>query len=528
MLDRAAMLEDRIPHRVRILRLRDQDLFQIGVLDRERSRQRLVGIDVRRDRLDTGAGAAADDADRRGRCDRHLAAEALHHADIGRVGAGATLDRQRHRRLVHLRADMLEHAQVPRLGHRALKGDAAGLEEAVEAHHAQAHRALATGRIGGALHARLVPLDIVLQDVVEEAHHILDELLVVLPLVPGFQVERRQAADGGAVFALMVDAGRQGDFRTQVRRRHLQPQLAVVLGHVLVHMVGEHDVRLAGRQTGLDQLLEQRAGVDLATNLAGLRALQLPFGAVAHRFHEGVGDQDAVMQVQRLAVEVAAGLADFQELLDLGVRDVEIAGGRTATQRTLADGERQRVHHANEGDDAAGLAVQADRLADAAHLAPIGADAAAARGQPDILVPSGDDAVKAVGHRVEIAADRQAATGAAVRQDRRGRHEPQLRDIIVEPLGMFGIVGIGRGHAHEQVLIAFAGQQIAVVQRFLAEVGQQRVTRMVDLDRIGLRAHRLGVRRGGGGRRVLGHIRRHLFEHISGHVAIPAIPEIHH
>ena len=111
------------------------------------------------------------------------------------------------------------------------------------------------------------------------------------------------------------------------------------------------------------------------------------FGAVAHRLHELVGDQHAVVQVERLAVEVAARLADLEELLDLGVRDVEVAGGRAAPQRALADRQRQAIHHPHERDDAAGLAVEADRLADAAHAAPISADAAALRRQPDILVP---------------------------------------------------------------------------------------------------------------------------------------------
>ena len=50
-----------------------------------------------------------------------------------------------------------------------------------------------------------------------------------------------------------------------------------------------------------------------------LGAAQLPFGAVAHRFHEGVGDQHAVVEVERLAVEIAGGLADFEEFLDLGM-----------------------------------------------------------------------------------------------------------------------------------------------------------------------------------------------------------------
>src|SRR4028119_772559 len=63
-----------------------------------------------------------------------------------------------------------------------------------------------------------------------------------------------------------------------------------------------------------------------------------------------------------------------------------------AAQAARAEGEGEAVHDAHERDDAAGLAVEADRLADAAHRAPISADAAAARGQPDILVPGVDDA----------------------------------------------------------------------------------------------------------------------------------------
>ena len=52
---------------------------------------------------------------------------------------------------------------------------------------------------------------------------------------------------------------------------------------------------------------------------------------------------------------------------------------------------------------------------------------------------------------------------------------------------MGGIVGIGRGDADEQVLIGFAGQQIAVLQRVLAEIGEQRIAAVIDLDRIELR-----------------------------------------
>ncbi len=64
----------------------------------------------------------------------------------------------------------------------------------------------------------------------------------------------------------------------------------------------------------------------------------------------------------------------------------------------------------------------------------------------------------------------------------------RLRDIVVEALGVRGIVGIGRGDADEEILKLLAGQQIAVVQRLLAEIGEQRVARMIDLDRIDVAA----------------------------------------
>ncbi len=128
--------------------------------------------------------------------------------------------------------------------------------------------------------------------------------------------------------------------------------------------------------------------------------------------------------------------------------------------------------------------------------APIGADAAAFRRQPDILVPGVDDAVQAVVDAVQIAADRKAAAGAAVGQDRRRRHEPQLGDIVVDPLGMVLVVGIGRSDAGEQILIFLAGKQIAVAQRLLAEFGQQRIAA-----RIGRDVERAGVDRLAGARR---------------------------
>src|SRR5690606_32160982 len=127
-----------------------------------------------------------------------------------------------------------------------------------------------------------------------------------------------------------------------------------------------------------------------------LRAGEVPFLAVADGFHEGVGDQHAVVPAERLAVEIARGFADLEELLDLRVAAVEVTRRRTAAQRALADRQRKAVHHPHERDDPAGLAVEPDRLADPAHVAPVGADAAAARSEPDVLVPGADDALETV------------------------------------------------------------------------------------------------------------------------------------
>src|SRR3546814_12476196 len=89
---------------------------------------------------------------------------------------------------------------------------------------------------------------------VEETHHIFDEALLVLPLIPGFEVQGREAAHRGAIVAEMILAGGQRELAAQVRGRNLEPQLAMMLGHVLVHVIGEPDIRFAGRQTRLAQL----------------------------------------------------------------------------------------------------------------------------------------------------------------------------------------------------------------------------------------------------------------------------------
>jgi len=139
------------------------------------------------------------------------------------------------------------------------------------------------------------------------------------------------------------------------------------------------------------------------------------------------------------------------------VVDIQVTGGRSAAQRALADREGQAVHHADEGNDAAGLAALADFLANRADIAPIGADAAAIRGEPDILGPGVHNIIKTVAHLIEEAGNRQTAICTAIGQDRRRRHEPEVRHIVIKALGMVGIIGEGLRDAREHVLIGFTG-----------------------------------------------------------------------
>ena len=249
-----------------------------------------------------------------------------------------------------------------------------------------------------------------------------------------------------------------------------------------IRRVDEQQIRLAGLQPSLEQPLPELPRRHLAQRLAGVRAAQRERLVVAHGVHELVGDADAVMQVQALAVEVARRLADLDELLDLGMVHVDVDGRRPAPQRALRDRERQGVHDADERNDSRRMAAAANGLADRAHAAPIGADAAAVAGEPDVLGPRVDDAAEIVLDGVQEARDRQAAVGAAVAQDRRRRHEPELRHVVVEALRMRRVVGVGARNAREQVLRTLARQEIAIGERRAPERRQQRVARRIDLE----------------------------------------------
>jgi hypothetical protein len=170
----------------------------------------------------------------------------------------------------------------------------------VEAHDAEADRALAHGGVGGAGEVRAGVVDEALQHVVEEAHHVLDEGRMLVPLEIGLEIERAQAAHGGALLAVMVDAGRQRDLAAQVRGLDLEAGQLVVFGPGVVHVIDEDQVGLAGLDARRQDADPEMARRDLALDRAVLGADQRPFLVVLDRAHEGVGDQEAVVQLSAL------------------------------------------------------------------------------------------------------------------------------------------------------------------------------------------------------------------------------------
>src|SRR5215467_1596686 len=131
----------------------------------------------------------------------------------------------------------------------------------------------------------------------------------------------------------MIESRRQGDLAAQIGCRDLQAKLALMLGQATIHRVDEQKIRLPRLQPRFNNALPKLPRIDFAYGLPVLWALQGEGRSGAHGLHEFVGDVDAMVQIEALAVEVSRGFADFQELLDFRVMDVEIDRCRTAPQR---------------------------------------------------------------------------------------------------------------------------------------------------------------------------------------------------
>ena len=249
----------------------------------------------------------------------------------------------------------------------------------------------------------------------------------------------------------------------------------------IIHVVGIDDVGLTGFDTRGQDANPKAPRGDLLHQRAILGRHQRPFLIRFHSAHEGIGDQHALMKIERLAIRITAGwAAHFQKFFDFRVIHRQVASRRATAERALGNRQRQAIHHANEGNDARGLAVTADLFANAAQIPPIGPDATALGCQPHILIPKPDNAIKAVRGFVQEAGNRQAASRATIGQNRCGRHEPKPRDIVIDSLRMRRIIAISGCDSCKQILIGFAGQQITIIKCSFAEIGQQRIARAIN------------------------------------------------
>src|SRR5262249_14274271 len=151
---------------------------------------------------------------------------------------------------------------VPALRERALERNAVRLEERVEAHRAESDGALALGGVPRVRHARGRRRDVLLEHIVEEAKQVLDEERLPAPLVPGLEVNGREAADRRARLAVVVSPRRQQDLAAEIRLAHGEPELALMLRQSAVRGVDEEQIRLARLQAGLEDLLPEQTGGD--------------------------------------------------------------------------------------------------------------------------------------------------------------------------------------------------------------------------------------------------------------------------
>ena len=183
---------------------------------------------------------------------------------------------------------------------------------------------------------------------------------MVLPLEPLLQVQRRQAAHRGALLAVLVAAGRQRDLAAQVGGLHLQPGQLVVLRQRPVHVVGEDQVGLAGldarRQDADPQARARRSRAPTAPSL-GERSGHASSASTARMNASGTSMPWCRFSALRLDRRRWGGGSRRTPRSPDARRQVDRR--RAAPQRALADRQRQAVHHADERDDAGGLADRA-------------------------------------------------------------------------------------------------------------------------------------------------------------------------
>ena len=202
--------------------------------------------------------------------------------------------------------------------------------------------------------------------------------------------------------------------------------------------------------------------------------------------HEQVGDPVGRVHVVGAAAVIAGVLAQLQEFFDVQVPGFQIGADCALALAALVDRYRCVVDHLQERHHTLRFAVGAfDVGAQGTHGCPVVAQTACKFRQQGVFLDGVIDAAQIVGHGGQVAARELRAQGAAVEQGRRGRHEVERRQDLVELDGAgFAVDFIERqahGHAHEESLGHFdAGfadvQEVTVVQRLQAQVVELQIT----------------------------------------------------
>ena len=268
----------------------------------------------------------------------------------------------------------------------------------METHRAKAQAALLLrGELGLRQRVRGV-VDEELQDIIQKPDQVLDHA-GVLPVVEVLQVYAGETAHRGAVLVR-----HQVDLVAQVRAAHLETRFFLRLVEPVVGRVDEVEVRLPGAEPGLQDSVPQIPRADAVAHGVVVRVDQIPDLVVDHGRHKLVGDVDRVVQVEALAVRVAAGRnADVQKLDDVGVGDVQVRGVGSLAGLALPVRGHVSVHRLQERNRA-GCDV-----ARRANVRPVPAHAAALDREPAKLRGVIDQPGQAVRDVREKARDRQAA-----------------------------------------------------------------------------------------------------------------------
>lgn len=254
--------------------------------------------------------------------------------------------------------------------------------------------------------------------------------------------------------------------------------LGQCLHHALVELPGRHLLFEASVGFGLlvDGAELVPVGVDELGHLLGVKEAPLP--VLFDTLHEEVRDPVGEVDVVGAAGVVAGVVAQFEELVDVGMPALEVHACSTLAPTTLVDRRDRGVEGLEPRDDAVAEAVGADDQAVlGADPVPGDADAAGELREPGDVGVALVDAFEGVFGRVEQIATRHLWVGGpGVEQCGGGGKVCKRRHEVVELDRLFGVGGEATGDTQKEVLrglddVASFGmpQQVAVIHRAQTE-----------------------------------------------------------